>query len=71
MHEARFAMRDKEICSGAPPPPAKLVRRAVPPKPVQEEALSPEPVSLGRLGAKATRPVIDAFLDGLPDQELS
>ena len=56
---------------GAPPPPAKPVRRAVPPKPVQEEALPPEPVSLGRLGAKATRPEIDAFLDGLPDQELA
>jgi hypothetical protein len=56
---------------GAPPPPAKPVRRAVPPKTVQEEVLPPEPVSLGRLGAKATRPEIDAFLDGLSDQELA
>ena len=37
---------------GAPPPPAKPVRRAVPPKPVQEEALPPEPVSLGTPGCK-------------------
>jgi len=28
-------------------------------------------MSLGRLGAKATRPEIDAFLDELPDQELA
>ena len=56
---------------GATPPPAKPVRRAVPPKPVQEEALPPEPVLLGRLSAKATRSEIDAFLDGLPDQELA
>ena len=56
---------------GAPPPPAKPVRRAVPPKPFQEEALPPEPVLLGRLSAKATRSEIDAFLDGLLDQELA
>jgi len=55
----------------ATPPPAKPVRRAVPPKPVQEEALPPEPVLLGRLSAKATRSEIDAFLDELPDQELA
>ena len=70
---ARSPVRDERQGDlfGAPPPPAKPVRRAVPPKPVQEEALPPEPVSLGRLGAKATRPEIDAFLDGLPDQELA
>ena len=28
-------------------------------------------MSLGNLGARATRPEIDAFLDGLPDQELA
>jgi hypothetical protein len=28
-------------------------------------------VSLGNLGAKATRPEIDEFLDGLPDNELA
>src|SRR5690349_20817597 len=55
---------------GAPPPPAKPVRRAVPPKPAEQEALPPEPVSLGRLGTSATRPEIDAFLAELPDQEL-
>ena len=56
---------------GASPPLANPIRRAAPPKPVQEEALLPEPVLLGRLGAKATRSEIDAFLDGLPDQELA
>ena len=70
---ARNPVRDERQGDlfGAPPPPAKPVRRAVPPKPVQEEALPPEPVSLGRLGAKATRPEIDEFLDELPDQELA
>jgi hypothetical protein len=39
--------------------------------PAREEVRTPEPVSLGILGAKVTRPEIDAFLDGLPDQELA
>ena len=56
---------------GASPPLANPIRRAAPPKPVQEEALLPEPVLLGRLGAMATKSEIDAILDGLPDQELA
>ena len=56
---------------GAPPPPAKPVRRTSPPRPVREETRAPEPVSLGTLGAKATRPEIDELLDGMPDQELA
>ena len=56
---------------GAPPPPAKPVRRTSPPRPVREETQAPEPMSLGTLGAKATRPEIDELLDGMPDQELA
>jgi hypothetical protein len=52
---------------GAPPPPAKPAPRASPLKPAREET----PAPLGTLGAKATRPEIDDFLDGLPDQELA
>jgi hypothetical protein len=70
---ARSSVRDvrQGDLFGEPPQPAKPARRAAPPKPVQEEALPPEPVSLGSLGAKATRPLIDAILDELPDQELA
>ena len=70
---ARNPLRDERQGDlfGAPPQPAKPARRAAPPKPVQEEALPPEPVLLGRLSAKATRSEIDAFLDGLPDQDLA
>jgi hypothetical protein len=38
---------------------------------VREETRAPKPVSLGTLGAKATRPEIDELLDGMPDQELA
>jgi len=38
---------------------------------VREETRAGEPVSLGALGAKATKPEIDELLDGLPDQELA
>jgi hypothetical protein len=38
---------------------------------VLEESEALEPVSLGTLGAKATRLEIDEFLDGMPDQELA
>jgi hypothetical protein len=55
----------------APPPPAKPVRRASPTKAAREEALALEPVSLSNLGARATRPEIDDFLDGMPDQALA
>ncbi len=33
--------------------------------------MAPESVSLGKLGAKVTRPEIDEFLGSLPDQELA
>ena len=56
---------------GAPPPPARPARRTSPPRPVREETQAPEPVSLGTLGAKATRPEIDELLDGMSDQELA
>jgi hypothetical protein len=38
---------------------------------VHEETRTGEPVSLGALGAKATRPAIDELLDNMPDQELA
>jgi hypothetical protein len=38
---------------------------------VRDETRAPEPVSLGTLGAKATRPEIDELLASLPDQELA
>jgi hypothetical protein len=38
---------------------------------VREETRAPELVSLGTLGAKATRPGIDELLDGMPDRELA
>ena len=70
---ARNRVRDERQGDlfGAPPPPANPARRTAPPKPVREEIQVPEPVSLGKLGAKATRPAIDEFLGGLPDQELA
>ena len=70
---ARNLVRDERQGDlfGAPPPPAKPVRRTSPPKPVREETQTPGPVSLGTLGAKATRPEIDELLDGMLDQELA
>jgi hypothetical protein len=47
------------------------VTATVPPRPVREETRTPEPVSLGTLGARATRPEIDELLDVMPDQELA
>src|SRR3712207_552301 len=70
---ARNLVRDERQGDlfGAPPPPPKPTRRTAPPKPVLEETEAPEPVSLGTLGAKATRPEIDELLDSMPDQELA
>jgi hypothetical protein len=70
---ARNLVRDERQGDlfGAPPSPAKPVRRTSPPRLVREETQAPEPVSLGTLAAKATRPEIDEFLDGMPDQELA
>ncbi|ANY84182.1 hypothetical protein BB934_38725 (plasmid) [Microvirga ossetica] len=70
---ARNPVRDerKGDLFGAPPLPAKPARRTSPPRPVREETRAPEPVSLGTLGAKATRPEIDELLDGMPDRELA
>jgi len=70
---ARNRVRDERQGDlfGVPPPPAKPVRRAFPPKAAREEALAQEPVSLSSLGTRVTRPEIDDFLDGMPDQELS
>jgi hypothetical protein len=56
---------------GAPLQPAKPARRASPPMPTRKGTPAPEPMSLGNLVARATRPEIDEFLDGLPDQELA
>ena len=56
---------------GAPPPPAKPVRRARPAKACPGGSAPARAGVVGPLGAKATRPEIDAFLDGLPDQELA
>ena len=69
---ARNPVRDERQGDlfGAPPPPAKPARTPAP-RPVREEARAREPVSLGALGAKATRPEIDELLDGMPDQELA
>jgi hypothetical protein len=70
---ARNPVRDERQGDlfGAPPSPAKPARRTSPPKPAHEEPRSPEPVSLGALGAKATKPEIDELLDGMSDQELA
>lgn len=70
---ARNLVRDERQGDlfGAPPPPSKPTRRTAPPKPVLEEIEAPEPVSLGTLGAKATRPEIDKLLDSMRDQELA
>jgi hypothetical protein len=56
---------------GAPPPPAKTARQASPPKLAPEETSALEPVLLGELGQRVTKPEIDEFLHGLPDQELA
>ena len=70
---ARNPVRDERQGDlfGAPPPPANPARG--PPRRNQcvRRIQAPEPVSLGTLGAKATRPAIDELLDGLPDQELA
>jgi hypothetical protein len=70
---ARNPVRDERQGDlfGAPPPPAKPARRTSSPKPMREETRAGEPVSLGVLGAKATRPEINELLDGMPDQELA
>ena len=70
---ARNPVRDERQGDlfGAPPPPSNPARRTASPKPVLEETQISEPVSLGTLGAKATRPEIDELLDGMPDQELA
>ena len=70
---ARHPVRDERQGDlfGAPPPPAKPARRTSLPKPAREEIRAVGPVSLGALGAKATRPEIDDLLDGMPDQELA
>jgi len=70
---ARNPVRDERQGDlfGAPLPPARPARRVSPPRTAREKAVAPEPVSLGNLGAKATRPEIDEFLDCLPDQELA
>ena len=67
---ARNLVRDERQGDlfGAPPPPAKPVRRTSPPRPVRDDTRAPEPVSLG---AKATRPEIDELLNGMRDQELA
>jgi hypothetical protein len=68
---ARNPVRDERQGDlfGAPPSPAKPVRRTSPPRPEREETRTPEPVSLGTLGARATGPEIDELLDVMPDQE--
>jgi hypothetical protein len=70
---ARNLVRDERQGDlfGAPPPPAKPVHQTSPPRPVREETRAPEPVSLGTLGAKATRPEINELLDSMPDRELA
>jgi hypothetical protein len=70
---ARNRVRDERQGDlfGAPPPPAKPVRRTSLPKAARDVAPPLDPVSLGNLGAKATRPEIDEFLDGMPDQGLA
>ena len=70
---ARNPVRDERQGDlfGAPPPPAKPARRTSSLKSVRDDTRAGEPVSLGALGAKATRPEIDELLDGMPDQELA
>jgi hypothetical protein len=74
---ARNPVRDERQGDlfGASSPPPKPARRSSPlkpvPMPVPEETRAPEPVSLGSLGAKATKPEIDELLHGMPDQELA
>jgi hypothetical protein len=70
---ARNPVRDERQGDlfGTPPPPAKSARRACPPMPPRKKTPAPEPMSLGNLGARTTRPEIDEFLDGLPDQDLA
>lgn len=70
---ARNPLRDERQGDlfGVPPPLAKPVRRASPPMPARDETPAREPMSLSNLRARATKPEIDEFLDGLPDQELA
>src|SRR5215211_4234185 len=70
---ARHPVRDERQGDlfGAPPLPAKPARRTSLPKPAREEIRAVGPVSVGALGAKATRPDIDVLLDGMPDQDLA
>jgi hypothetical protein len=70
---ARNPVRDERQGDlfGAPPPPAKPARRTSPQNPVRHETRAVEPVSLGVLGARPTRPEVDELLDRMPDQELA
>jgi hypothetical protein len=70
---ARNPVRDERQGDlfGPPPPLANPARRASPPKPAPEETSAPEPVLLGELGQRVTKPEIDEFLHCLPDQELA
>ena len=70
---ARNPVRDERQGDlfGAPLPPAKPARRTSPPKLAREEVSAPEPVSLSEIGNRVTKPEIDEFMGGLPDQELA
>src|SRR5690349_21291639 len=70
---ARNRVRDERQGDlfGASSPPAKPARRTSPPKLAREEASAPRSVSLSELGPRVTKPEIEEFLDGLPDQELA
>lgn len=56
---------------GASSPPAKPARRTSPPTLAREEASAPRPVSLSELDSRVTKPEINEFLDGLPEQEFA
>jgi hypothetical protein len=70
---ARNPVRDERQGDlfGAPPSPAKPARRTSPPKLAREEVSAPEPVSLSEIGNRVTKPEIDEFMSGLPDQKLA
>jgi hypothetical protein len=70
---ARNPVRDErqEDLFGAPPPPAQPARRTSLPKLARKKTTAPVSVSLGELGQRVTKPEIDDFIDGLPDQELA
>ena len=70
---ARNPVRDERQGDlfGALPSPAKPARRTSPPKLARKEVPAPEPVSLSEIGNRVTKPEIDEFMGGLPDQELA